>query len=87
MIYDKDANTFNLCLGCKYNVENPSEAFNPAPVEEEMPAKPVKKGVKSKTAKKVVKVKPVIYTGSKVIEAPATTTGVAPQPQTQTTNQ
>jgi hypothetical protein len=88
LIYDKDANTFNLCLGCKYNVENPSEAFNPAPAQEEMaPAKPAKKTSKTAKAKKVVKVKPVIYTGTKVVEAPATTTEIAPQPQTQTTNQ
>ena len=89
LVYDKDANTFNLCIGCKYNAENPSEAFNPAPVEEEVaPAKPAKKGVKTKAVKKVVKVKPTFYTGSKVMEAPApTTTEVAPQPQTQTTNQ
>jgi hypothetical protein len=87
LIYDKDANTFNLCLGCKYNVEDPGTAFAPAPVEEEMaPAKPAKKT--SKTKKKVVKVKPIMYTGTKVIEAPAaTTTEVVPQPQTQTTNQ
>jgi hypothetical protein len=87
LIYDKDANNINLCIGCKYNVEDPAVAFNPAPVEEEMaPAKPAKKT--SKTKKKEVKVKPVMYSGTKVIEAaPATTTEVVPQPQTQTTNQ
>lgn len=89
LIYDKDANQFNLCLGCKYNAEEPGVAFNPAPVEEEMaPAKPAKKTAKT-TRKKEVKVKPIMYTGTKVIEtAPAaTTTEVVPQPQTQTTNQ
>jgi hypothetical protein len=87
LIYDKDANNINLCIGCKYNVEDPAVAFNPAPVEEEMaPAKPAKKT--SKTKKKEVKVKPVMYSGTKVIEAaPATSTEVVPQPQTQTTNQ
>jgi hypothetical protein len=86
LIYDKDANTVNLCIGCKYNVEDPAVAFNPAPVEEEVAAKPAKKS--SKTKKKEVKVKPVMYSGTKVIEAaPATSTEVVPQPQTQTTNQ
>ena len=83
LIYDKDANTVNVCLGCKYNVENPGVAFAPAPVEEEVvPAKPAKKTKVVK--KKEVKVKPVIYSGTKVIEAApaATTTEVTPQPQT-----
>jgi hypothetical protein len=80
LIYDKDANQFNLCLGCKYNAEDPALAFNPAPVEEEktVATTKAKKSV-SKTKKKEVKVKPVFYTGTKVIEG----TAVQTQPQTQ----
>ena len=83
LIYDKDANQVNLCLGCKYDVENPGVAFAPAPVEEEVApaAKPEKKSV-AKNKKKEVKVKPVIYSGTKVIEG---TSAVQAQPQT--TNQ
>jgi hypothetical protein len=81
LIYDKDANQVNLCLGCKYNAEEPAVAFNPAPVEEEIaPAKPAKKTAKTK--KKVVTVKPIMYSGTKVIEATTTTSTVTPQPQT-----
>ncbi|MEO5563973.1 MAG: hypothetical protein ABIR18_11075 [Chitinophagaceae bacterium] len=84
LIYDKDANQVNLCIGCKYNVEDPSAAFAPAPVEEVAPAaKPTKKSV-AKNKKKEVKVKPVIYSGTKVIEV---SSAIQAQPQTQTTNQ
>jgi hypothetical protein len=81
LIYDKDANQFNLCLGCKYNAEDPAVAFNPAPVEEEKTVATTKtKKSTAKSKKKVVKVKPVIYTGTKVIEG---TSAVQTQPQTQ----
>ena len=75
LIYDKDANTMNLCIGCTYNVEDPAVAFAPAPVEEEQPVKTTKSKTSKakKPVKKVVKVKPVIYTGSKVIETAAVT--------------
>lgn len=85
LIYDKDANLVNLCLGCKYNAEDPSSAFAPAPVEEEQPvAKTKKTAAKSKT--KVVKVKPVFYSGSKagVDASTSTPAPVQAQPQTQT---
>lgn len=72
LIYDKDANVLNVCIGCTYNVENPAVAFAPQeqPVVEEAPKK-VTKTSKKAVAKKEVKVKPLQYTGSKIIETTA----------------
>jgi len=86
LIYDKDANTLNVCTGCTYNNDDPASVFLPAPAVEEPVAAPAKKGVKAKktTVKKVVKPKPVFYTGTKVIAEPAATTAPAtttPAPQ------
>jgi len=76
LIYDKDANTLNVCLGCTYNTENPAVAFDASaateePVAEAAPAP--KKTAKSAKAKapKVVKIVPVRYSGTKVIEQTA----------------
>jgi hypothetical protein len=78
LIYDKDANVVNLCLGCKYNNDDPAMVFTPASEQEatEEPAEQKKttKTAKKTTAKKTEKTKPVHYSGSKVIEdVPATT--------------
>lgn len=72
LIYDKDANTMNVCIGCTYNAEDPAVAFTPAaePVVEEV-AKTKTKATKTKTKTTVAKVKPVMYSGSKVIEGTA----------------
>lgn len=87
LIYDKDANVINVCIGCKYNNEDPAMAFSatePAATEEPAVEKKATKTSKKSTAKKVEKVKPVIYTGSKVIEnMPATEQPVQQQPQQQ----
>ena len=84
LIYDKDANTMNLCIGCTYNAEDPAVAFAPEPVVEE-PVATTKAKKTSKTkkpaAKKVVKIKPVFYTGSKVIETASSTAPAAPVQQ------
>ncbi|HTD92775.1 MAG TPA: hypothetical protein VK644_03145 [Chitinophagaceae bacterium] len=73
LIYDKDANVLNLCVGCTYNAEDPAVAFA-APAEPEttpeMEKKPAKKTT-TKTKKEVAKIKPVIYTGSKILETSA----------------
>lgn len=90
LIYDRDANVINLCLGCKYNNEDPAAAFTSASqdteaTEEQAAAdKNTKKNTKTK-APKVEKTKPVHYTGSKVIqELPATEDPAMPQqPQQQ----
>lgn len=78
LIYDKDANTLNVCLGCTYNAENPAVAFDAsaAAAEEQAAAEAApKKTAKAKSAKtkaaKVVKIKPVRYSGTKVIEQTA----------------
>lgn len=83
-IYDKDANTVNVCLGCTYKSEDPASAFLPEqPVTDET-ATVTKKSKKTAKAK-VVKVKPVYYSGSKVMEAPTTaSTEAAPSTTTST---
>jgi hypothetical protein len=83
LIYDKDANVLNVCIGCKYNNEDPTAAFTASTTEEDAVADETSKTTKKTAAKKpakkkVAKVKPVHYTGTKVIEeaeaapAPAT---------------
>lgn len=88
LIYDKDANVMNVCIGCKYNNEDPAVAFTPAeaetaatPSEEvEKAEKKTSKTAKSKTAKaKAAKIKPIHYTGTKVIQE--TTTPAATEVQ------
>lgn len=78
LIYDRDANVINLCLGCKYNNEDPATAFTPAAQDTEATGEEAAADKKTKSKKttkttKVEKTKPVHYTGSKVIqEMPAT---------------
>lgn len=81
LIFDKDANTLNVCLGCTYNAENPAVAFDAtaaaeqtdATAEEEAAktAKTAKKKTAKKAAPKVAKVVPVRYSGTKVMEQTA----------------
>jgi len=70
MIYDKDANTLDVCIGCKYNSEDPALAFTaPQPVVEEQAVVKTKTKSKSKKGTVKTKVKPVktwIYSGSKI---------------------
>lgn len=87
LIYDKDANVISVCVGCQYNNEDPAMVFTPAaeettPVAEETEKKATKT-TKKDTTKKVEKVKPVHYTGSKVIETPVETEQPAEQPAVQ----
>jgi len=78
LIYDKDANTMNVCIGCTYNAEDPATAFV-APVEPVVAETKTKtKATKTKTKTSVAKVKPVMYSGTKVIEG---TASVAPAQQ------
>lgn len=82
LIYDKDANVMNVCIGCTYNAENPAIAFEAPAAEETTEADAPKKAKTSKSKKgtaKVAKVKPVLYTGTKVIES--STTAAAPAQQ------
>jgi len=76
LIFDKDANTLNVCLGCTYNAENPAVAFDtqaePQPEATEAAPKKTTKAKAGKTAKaKVAKIKPVRYSGTKVVETTA----------------
>ena len=73
LIYDKDANVLNVCIGCTYNSADPATAFmttEPATTEVEKIEKKATKSAKKATAK-VTKVKPVLYSGNKVIETTA----------------
>jgi hypothetical protein len=81
LIFDKDANTLDVCIGCKYNAEDPVSSLNPpAPVVEE-------KVIKTKKGKKVVKKvtqKPVTtfrYSGSKTDAATSSSTSTPMQQQ------
>jgi len=76
-IYDKDTKTLSMVIGKEYNVANPQSVFAPEPVADELvPAegeKLVVKKDKDKTKVKVkkdkdavVKVKPWMYTGTKI---------------------
>jgi hypothetical protein len=81
LIYDKDANTLDVCIGCKYNSEDPASAFTvPQPVVEEQPV--VKTKSKNKKAIAKAKVKPVKtwrYSGSKTSETTASSSVVPMQ--------
>lgn len=74
LIFDKDKNTLDICIGCTYNNDDPASAFATAePVVEEA----VKNNNKKTTAKaKVIPVKTWKYSGTKVGET--TTASVAP---------
>lgn len=64
LIYDKETNTINVCIGCTYNAEDPAIAF--VPVETKVD-EVEKKAVKKATAK-TTKIQPSFYSGSKVVE-------------------
>lgn len=76
LIFDKDNNTLNVCIGCPYNTEDPAVAFA-APAEPEMAVteettKTKKAIAKAKT--KTVKLAPTWkYSGNKVVETTAST--------------
>lgn len=82
LIYDKDANVLNVCIGCKFNNEDPTIAFTSSTDADQAVTEEADKAAEKKTAKtskkapkaKVAKVKPVLYTGTKVIETTAATT-------------
>lgn len=77
LIYDKDANLMNVCIGCKYNSEDPATAFLPESeqaVEQPETKVKTKNGKVTKAKTKVVKVKPIQYSGAKQIAETTTTT-------------
>jgi hypothetical protein len=89
LVFDRDANTLNVCLGCTYNAENPSIAFDATAAAEEADAAAQEEAAKAKTAKKktaakkatpkVAKVVPVKYSGSKIIDQTAATSTTTQQ--------
>lgn len=78
LIYDKDANTLKICIGCNYNSEDPSSSFNVTEEPVVVP-EPVKKpGKKDKLKVKVEeKPKPYLFNGTKVTGT--TTSALTPQ--------
>lgn len=60
LIYDKETNTLNICIGKIYSTEDPASAFA-APVEEPVTI------VKTSKTKKAVQPKPWMYTGTKLV--------------------
>ncbi|MET0466253.1 MAG: hypothetical protein ABW007_24050 [Chitinophagaceae bacterium] len=91
LVFDRDANTLNVCLGCTYNAENPAIAFDATAAAEQADAvaqqeaanpKPAKKKTAAKKATpKVAKVVPVRYSGSKVIDQTAATSTTTTEQQ------
>lgn len=75
LIYDKDNNMLDVCIGCIYNIEDPASAFL-APAEPVVAETQKTTKAKKSTAKaKVIPVKTWKYSGTKVVE---TTASVAP---------
>jgi hypothetical protein len=78
LIYNKDANTLDVCIGCGYNIEDPTVAFTSTTTtepEETITKTKTKRGI---TKTKVKPIKTWKYSGSKVVE---TTASVAPVQQ------
>ena len=72
MIFDKESNQLNICIGCTFNAEDPALVFTPSASETEATEVKEAKDVKNKkTTAKVAKVKPVHYTGVKIVETTA----------------
>ena len=72
LIYDKENNKLDVCIGCTYNTEDPAAAFA-APAEPVVEEQAVVKTTKNKKSIKAKKAKPVAkttwkYSGSKVVE-------------------
>jgi hypothetical protein len=81
MIYDKDMNTLDVCIGCKYNSEDPATAFlaPQEPVAEEPVVKTKSKTKKGTAKAKVKPVKTWRYSGSKNVETTASSSVVPMQ--------
>lgn len=72
LIYDKESNMLNICIGKSFNDAEPGSVF--AAATEEMPAADDTKAVAKKAKVKVAKVKAIILSGSKVDETTASNT-------------
>jgi hypothetical protein len=80
LIFNKDANTLDVCIGCTYNNDDPAAAFTATeqPVVEEQPAVTKSKKGTAKAKAKVIPVKTWKYSGSKTSES---TASIAPMQQ------
>ena len=81
LIFDKDANTLDVCLGCKYNSEDPASSFTVTeqPVVEQPVVKTKHKNKKGTAKAKVKPVKTWRYSGSKTSETTASSSVVPMQ--------
>lgn len=73
LIYDKDANTLDVCIGCTYNIEDPGAPFAAVAEPEVAPVTEtkVKKGAVVKSKTKMKPVKTWKYSGTKIVETTA----------------
>lgn len=79
LIYDRDTNLLNVCIGCAYNEQDPATAFLPAEEESLVNQTEIKTKTKNGTTKtKATKVKPVHYSGNKMIQETASQTIIPP---------
>jgi hypothetical protein len=77
LVFDKDANTLDVCLGCTYNVEDPGAVFASTTTTEPVVTETETKTKKSGTVKTKTKTKPVKtwkYSGTKIVETTASST-------------
>lgn len=74
LIFDKENNTLDICIGCTYNIDDPASAFVTTEPAAEEPVKTLKTK-KTIARTKVIPVKTWKYSGSKVVE---TTASLAP---------
>jgi hypothetical protein len=72
LIYDKESNQLNICIGKSFNDAEPGSVF--AAATEEMPVADDTKAVAKKAKVKVAKVKAIMLSGSKVDETTASAT-------------
>jgi len=81
LIFDKDANTLDVCIGCKYNSEDPASSFTmpQEPVVEQPVVKTKSKHKKGTAKAKVKPVKTWRYSGSKTTETTASSSVVPMQ--------
>ncbi|MBC7949425.1 MAG: hypothetical protein H7Y42_16180 [Chitinophagaceae bacterium] len=67
LVFDRDNNTLDVCIGCTYNIEDPTAAFTAAQPEVAVTEVKAKKGV-VKTKTKMKPVKTWKYSGTKFVE-------------------
>jgi len=81
LIFDRDANTLDVCIGCKFNSEDPASSLTmpQEPVVEQPVVKTKSKNKKGTAKAKVKPVKTWRYSGSKTTETTASSSVVPMQ--------